>query len=172
MNVLLSKYILSIILFLTFKIGYSQKVESIQVTKGAEREFIPKLKDTINHYYEGSKILKRRKYRDSTNLYIEWYSKEGIRDFMRIFPLNNLKNKTNIEYNRKGIVVFRAHYLSGIVHGRFEKFYDDGIPKVLGYYDKIAKDSIWKYYNKKGILTKEEVYKKGILLSKCEYFKQ
>ncbi|MEQ6122699.1 hypothetical protein AAON49_00695 [Pseudotenacibaculum sp. MALMAid0570] len=162
----------TVALFLVVIISNAQEIRSMVFTHGAEREEIPKIKDTIREYYKETNILEREKYRDEKNLYIVWYSKEGHKEVMKIFPLDNLKKKTNLYYNNKGILVFRVGYNHGVISGIYEKFYDDGTAKIKGSYIRMAKDGVWKHYNQKGILIRKEVYKKGALLSKCEYFKQ
>ena len=45
-------------------------------------------------------------------------------------------------------------------------FYTNAEKKEEGVYMNGKKSGVWKYYNDNGVLTKEELYKKGKLLKK------
>ncbi len=52
-----------------------------------------------------------------------------------------------------------------IKNGPYASYYEDGNLKNTGYYNNDKKDSIWKYYDLKGNLTKTELYRQGKIVN-------
>ena len=166
------KFILSLIII----IGCNRKknsanfndLEVIRVV-GAEKEAIPKQGDTLNIFYENSREIKEKKFSNENYFYVLYFDKKGVKEQLRIYPLEALENKTIINYNKEGVVIFIADYTKGIADGNFQKFYENGNVKETGTYYRTVKDKIWKYYNENGLLIKQEWYSRGDLLEEIKF---
>lgn len=158
------KKTLSLLLITLFStITFAQKRNQIEITYGAEKEFIPKTGDTIKEYYP-DKILKKLKFRTLETLTIQEFKETGEKYKSAIFPIKNLKNKTLTKYHSNGNIILIANYEKGIVNGYFQKFYNNGKPMRIGYYERMKKTGEWKYFNEKGDLVKKENYENGKLV--------
>jgi len=139
-------------------------LKGARVTYGAENEILPKLGDTITEYHNDMHQIKKLKFRDAEKLTIIEFKDDGDKYKKSIYSLDNLKFKTVTKYNSTGKVILIANYDNGIVTGEFQKFYNDGVLKSKGLYNKMKKEGLWKYYNEAGDLEKEELYKNGELV--------
>ncbi|KRB53516.1 toxin-antitoxin system YwqK family antitoxin [Flavobacterium sp. Root186] len=141
------------------------RMPDVQVIYGAEGQQIPKVGDVITEKDSQTDFIRSIKYRDFNNLIIIDFNdkQEKIRESK--FPLNNLKFKSITEFYANGKISLNASYDNGIVIGQFQKFYENGNIKESGNYIKdIEKDGTWNYYDSNGIITKTELFEKGVLI--------
>ncbi len=129
-----------------------------EVIVGAEKEELPQLNDTIIDYYKGTKQVKKIKFHDGEKLTIVEFRSNGKKSRSMGFPLDDLKYKTLTKFNEEEKIVLVASYDNGIVTGHFQKFHDNGNRMEVGFYNKMKKIGIWKYFDKDGKLIKEESF--------------
>lgn len=138
--------------------------QQISITYGAEKEFIPKIGDTIRENFYGTNRLQKLKYRDEKYLYITSYTNYDKTKRKSKYPLDNLTYKTLTKYNELGNIILIANYDMGVVTGKFKEFHENGKLFQEGVYDRANREGVWKIYNKQGKLVREEEYRKDILI--------
>lgn len=142
-----------------------QRMPKVKVIHGAEEEKIPEPGQVITKNYDESGFVKKIKYRDFTHLIIIDFDKQQNKTRETRFPLDNLTYKKITDYHENGNIRLVANYNNGLVVGNFTKFHKNGKLKESGFYHKgLKKDGIWNYFDKKGSLTKTEIYKNGKLI--------
>lgn len=82
----------------------------------------------------------------------------------KVYNLQGALDGLAQEWNESGVLIFEAEYHEGKRHGRFNKYYDDGRPKVLQYYSHDKIDGVKKVFSEQGEVT-ETQYKEGNRLS-------
>lgn len=84
------------------------------------------------------------------------------------------KTKLKEVYSYKEVMSFDPNNIDGGMqkkvkkHGAYFYYFENGKPKISGNYKNDQKDGTWKYYDIKGTLIKEEVYKDGKLIESKE----
>ncbi|CAN5564860.1 hypothetical protein BH11BAC1_BH11BAC1_25570 [soil metagenome] len=121
--------------------SFYSRAQTFQVFKG----------DTINlRDKSGKEQGVWRKYYKNDMLASEMHYRNGKHDgvFRTFTPTGQLQSE----------VTFRKGYME---IGDAKHFYNDGTVKAKGKYINKQKDSIWTYYDEKGILSSTEFYMKG-----------
>lgn len=95
------------------------------------------------------------------------------------FYKSQLKNGNFVYYYKNGVKNNATYWRNGKPSGKYEKYYQNGNLNVKGKYKSIKKRYCkgvcsrpvgkWKYWNEKGVLIKEEIWRKGILKETKEY---
>ncbi len=67
-----------------------------------------------------------------------------------VFYTDGEKNGLYQEWNREGVLVFEGEYKEGMRHGNFNKYYDNGQPKILQTYVNDKLDRVKKTYDTNG----------------------
>jgi antitoxin component YwqK of YwqJK toxin-antitoxin module len=85
----------------------------------------------MRRYYPNGSLYKEALYRDDLQEGEELtYFPEG-KMAGRSFYLHGKLNGLLQNWNEKGVLVFEAEYENGLRSGKFNKYYDDGSPKVV-----------------------------------------
>jgi uncharacterized protein len=62
------------------------------------------------------------------------------------------------EYYPNGVLKKRAFVVNGELEGEYVEYHPNGLIKVQGYYEQGKKVGVWRYYDKKGTLLREETW--------------
>lgn len=82
--------------------------------------------------------------------------KEGVS-----YKNSQLYSGTCITHHINGEVKSIQTYKNGFDHAKWEFFYSDKTPEVIGSFNMGKKEGKWLYYHKNGILWKEHYYQDG-----------
>ena len=86
----------------------------------------------------GKSMVEENTYSPSSDLVAQYHYDQG--------QLNGYCFNKNVE----GILVFEADYQNGQRHGRFNKYYEDGSPKVLQQFSYDKMDGVKTVYKSTG----------------------
>ncbi len=71
---------------------------------------------------------------------------------------DSLQENLQEEYYPNGVLKKRAFVVEGQLEGEYVEYHPNGLVKVQGYYEQGRKVGIWRYYDKKGTLLREETW--------------
>ncbi len=74
---------------------------------------------------------------------------------------NGLKSGKWTTKTPKGIIIKKAEYADGKLHGNYELFYYDGTQKLTASFVNGKEDGLWQYFNDKGKIIKSGSYQLG-----------
>jgi hypothetical protein len=74
---------------------------------------------------------------------------------------NGLKSGKWTTKTPKGIIIRKAEYAEGKLHGNYELFYYDGTQKLKASFVNGEEDGLWQYFNDKGKIIKSGSYQLG-----------
>jgi len=127
------KYIISIILLLSWISSFSQQKEKVS--------FFNVSNDTITFYLnEVGDITTKKK--------ASYYRKTQI-------DRNSFNYSNSIsDFYMNGQIAFCTNIINGFLNGKVSAFYKDGTKKFNGFYSKSLKDGLWNFYYSNGNLEK------------------
>jgi len=71
---------------------------------------------------------------------------------------DSLQENVQEEYYPNGVLKKRAFIVNGELEGEYVEYHPNGLIKVQGYYEQGKKVGVWRYYDKKGTLLREETW--------------
>lgn len=71
---------------------------------------------------------------------------------------DSLQENLQEEYYPNGVLKKRAFVIDGQLEGEYVEYHPNGLVKMQGYYEQGRKVGIWRYYDKKGTLLREETW--------------
>ena len=90
------------------------------------------------------------------------YYDNGKLAALAIYNKNGEKDGLYQEWNKDGVIVFEGEFKNGLRHGKLNKYYDNGKPKILQTFVDDKLNGVKKAYDAKGnvIETKYDMGKK------------
>jgi hypothetical protein len=73
-------------------------------------------------------------------------------------PTPDREDSLQEEYYPNGVLKKRAFLVNSQLEGEYVEYHPNGLIKVQGYYEQGKKVGIWRYYDKKGTLLREETW--------------
>ena len=73
-------------------------------------------------------------------------------------PTPDKEDSLHEEYYPNGVLKKRAFLVNNQLEGEYIEYHPNGLIKVQGYYEQGKKVGIWRYYDKKGTLLREETW--------------
>jgi len=73
-------------------------------------------------------------------------------------PTPDREDSLQEEYYPNGVLKKRAFFVNSQLEGEYVEYHPNGLIKVQGYYEQGKKVGIWRYYDKKGTLLREETW--------------
>lgn len=137
----------------------------------AEGKYFQQKKDSIwNYYSEYDGVLL------STEIYIET-KKQGVwknfypdgRVAEEITYENNFKNGSWKRFHTDATVKLEGNYQNDLKEGSFKLFHPNEQLELSGTYENGLQNGLWTQFDDKGKKLKEEIYKKGKLISESKF---
>lgn len=136
-------------------------------TKGVKYSIDVKVEGKIEEYHENGKkktvveyvdwFLVEKKEDDGPPTIVKkvrtgtrtGYHEKGKVKYIANFSIAGFEGKVEY-YNLKGVVVKIEHYKDGVLHGKFQEMYDNGLVKIKGEYKQGEPVGNWIQYNEDG----------------------
>jgi antitoxin component YwqK of YwqJK toxin-antitoxin module len=80
----------------------------------------------------------------------------------KLFYKNDIKNGECLKYYSDGTLTLKTNYINGKLDGKFEAFFENGRPEMLGEYKGNLREGSWIIYRKDGSLRFKTEYVSGV----------